>query len=110
VRQADGAVLGRVGVQLLDPTTWEPAEDAAGQPELGWTLRPEHWGHGYATEAARAVLDWYETDRLVSLIQPGNDRSQAVARRLGAVPGPSIELSDGPHVMWVHPSAKMRTE
>ena len=85
------------------------ADGAEGQPELGWTLRPEHRGRGYATEAARAVRDWYEGPPLVSLIQPANERSQAVARRLGARPERTIELPDGPHVIWVHPSAKIRT-
>jgi RimJ/RimL family protein N-acetyltransferase len=45
-RLEDGIVVGRVGIQLLDPTTWEPAD---GVPELGWTLAPEHRGKGYAT-------------------------------------------------------------
>jgi RimJ/RimL family protein N-acetyltransferase len=108
VRLEDGIVVGRVGVQLLDPVTWEPAAGGAGQAELGWSLRAAHWGHGYATEAAAAVRDWYPTpDRLVSLIQPHNARSQAVARRLGAEPAETIVLDDGPHVAWVHPSAKI---
>jgi RimJ/RimL family protein N-acetyltransferase len=107
VRRSDGATLGRVGVQLLDPETWQAVDGAAGQPELGWTLRPEHWGQGYATEAARAVRDWYEAELLVSLIPPDNERSQAVARRLGAAPERTVELADGPFVVWVHPSAKI---
>jgi RimJ/RimL family protein N-acetyltransferase len=98
VRLEDGIVVGRVGVQLLD----------GGQAELGWSLRPDYWGHGYATEAAAAVLDWYvTTDRLISLIQPHNVRSQAVARRLGAVPAETWAFDDGPHVAWVHRSAKI---
>ncbi|MES1248247.1 MAG: GNAT family N-acetyltransferase [Actinomycetota bacterium] len=108
VRRADGAVLGRVGIQLLDPVTWDTVDGAAGRPELGWTLRPEHWGHGYATEAALAVRDWFVGEPLVSLIQPSNERSQAVARRLGASPGPVVRLADGPHVIWEHPSVKIR--
>jgi RimJ/RimL family protein N-acetyltransferase len=101
VRRADGAVVGLVGIQLLDPLTWQPA--AGGQPELGWTLWEAHRGNGYATEAARAVRSWYETDRLVSLIPPANLPSQAVARRLGAVPGAEVHLPrDGTYVIWEH--------
>jgi len=101
VRLEDGATVGRVGIQLLDPTTWQPVENSAGQPELGWTLRPEHRGRGYATEAARAVRDWYEAPRIVSLIPPDNAPSQAVARRLGAVPGAEVRLPrDGTYVIW----------
>jgi RimJ/RimL family protein N-acetyltransferase len=104
-RAEDGAVLGRVGVQLLDPETWQPVSGAEGQAELGWTLLPEHRGQGYATEAARAVRDWYEGDRVVSLIPPDNLASQAVARRLGAIPGDTVHLpGDGIYVVWEHTS------
>jgi RimJ/RimL family protein N-acetyltransferase len=70
-------------------------EKAGGQSQqrrrLGWT---------YATEAAR---DWYETPRLVSLIPPDNVRSQAVARRHGAVPQAEVHLpADGTYVVWEH--------
>jgi RimJ/RimL family protein N-acetyltransferase len=34
----------------------EPAADAPGEIELGYRLRPDAWGHGYATEGARALL------------------------------------------------------
>jgi RimJ/RimL family protein N-acetyltransferase len=101
VRREDGAVLGRVGIQLLDPETWQPVGGADGQPELGWTLREEHRGRGYATEAAGAVRDWCRSERLVSLIAPDNAASQAVARRLGAVPGAEVRLPrDGTYVIW----------
>jgi RimJ/RimL family protein N-acetyltransferase len=45
------------------------------------------WGRGYATEAARASLDWgfeqLPVDEVVSLIQPDNAASIAVAEKLG---------------------------
>jgi [ribosomal protein S5]-alanine N-acetyltransferase len=103
-RRDDGLVLGRVGIQLLDAETWEPAAGPGARPELGWTLRPEHWGNGYATEAARAVLDWFDGSRVISLIPPDNLRSQRVAGRLGAVPTESVTLSDSSEaVVWLHP-------
>ena len=103
VRLEDGATVGRVGIQLLSPESWQPVDDGDGQPELGWTLHPEHRGRGYATEAARAVRDWYAAARLVSLIPPDNLPSQAVARRLGAVPGAEVHLPrDGTYVIWEH--------
>jgi RimJ/RimL family protein N-acetyltransferase len=79
------------------------------QPELGWALVRACWGNGYATEAARAVREWSRRERgigrLISLIAPGNVRSQRVAERLGAQPGETVELFDsGPAVVWVHPS------
>lgn len=75
--------------------------------ELGWSIRTEHWGNGYATEAAAAVRAWFEAPRMISLISPANLRSQAVARRLGAAAASTIDLPDGPHVIWEHPSAKI---
>ena len=76
-----GELVGRCG-------PWFPE----GWPELevGWLLGREHWGKGYATEAAGAALEfvWDELDaeRAVSMVVPGNDRSVRVARRLGGRP------------------------
>jgi len=103
-RRLDRLVVGRVGIQLLDAETWEPATGGGGQPELGWTLAREHWGHGYATEAAAAVRDWFGASRLISLIAPDNLRSQRVAGRLGALPTESVTLFDSSEaVIWLHP-------
>jgi RimJ/RimL family protein N-acetyltransferase len=104
-RGDDGAVVGRVGLKYYDPETWERSAARDAQPELGWAVAREHWGRGYATEAAGAVRDWARNDRLISLITTDNVRSQAVARRLGARPAGTVaELEGGgPHVIWVHP-------
>lgn len=76
-----GAYLGRTG--LWFPEAWP-------EPEIGWTLMPHATGRGYATEAAQAarahaydILGW---STAISLIDPANTASQAVARRLGAQP------------------------
>jgi RimJ/RimL family protein N-acetyltransferase len=101
-RRSDGAVVGRVGANYYDVETWQ--RSPAGEPELGWALAREHWGQGYATEAALAVREWLQAPRLVSLIAPGNARSQRVAERLGARPERTVELpGHGPHSVWVHP-------
>ena len=110
-RREDGAVLGRTGLVVWDTRDWriknasEAGEHA--QPELGWALARAFWGHGYATEAARAVRDWGRADRgigrLVSVIAPDNLRSQRVAQKLGCVPGETVVLADvGPAVLWEH--------
>jgi len=112
VRQEDGRWLGRSGLLVWDVRTWTHTTfDDAGehaQPELGWALAREHWGGGYATEAAEAVRKWayryFGVERLVSAIAPANVRSQRVAERLGATPGETVNLFDaGPHVVWEHP-------
>jgi RimJ/RimL family protein N-acetyltransferase len=112
VCREDGRWLGRAGLLVWDVRTWTHTTFAnAGehaQPELGWALAREHWGSGYATEAALAVREWaYRergVERLVSVIAPDNPRSQRLARRLGCTPGETVELFDnGPHVVWEHP-------
>jgi RimJ/RimL family protein N-acetyltransferase len=101
-RRSDGVLVGRVGANYYDAQTWR--RSAAGVPELGWALGHEHWGHGYATEAALAVREWLQAPRVVSLITRDNLRSQHVAQRLGAHAEQMVELPGyGPHVVWVHP-------
>jgi RimJ/RimL family protein N-acetyltransferase len=74
------------------------------ETELGWTLRREAWGQGYATEAARACRDWafrsFELPYLISLIEPDNVRSTAVAKRLGMTPLRNDVFLDRPMVVY----------
>jgi len=55
--------------------------------EVGWRLAFEHWGHGYATEAARLALGYafgtLALPEVVSFTSVGNHRSRAVMERLG---------------------------
>ena len=75
-----GELVGRAG--FIEPEGWPGFE-------IGWLLARQHWGHGYATEAARAALAWGHKalgrDRAISLIVPGNKRSAKVATGLGHV-------------------------
>ena len=91
-RRADGVLVGRVGIKFFD-----------GHPELGWTLLPPHEGNGYATEAARAVRDWYAAEYVISLIAPDNARSARVAERLGARPSTTVRAEGADWVVWEHP-------
>ena len=83
-RREDGRVLGRAGFLRWDPGTWQVGGD---EVELGWLLAREHWGRGYATEAALTLRDWAFDEqgltRLISLIQHENVRSIRVAERVG---------------------------
>ena len=66
-----------------------PAFEADFTPcvEIGWRLAHEHWGRGYATEAARVALDFgfseADLEEVVSFTVPANRRSIAVMERLG---------------------------
>lgn len=55
--------------------------------EIMWRLKRAAWGHGYATEAARACLEFAFTTlaapEVVAFTVPVNERSRAVMRRLG---------------------------
>ena len=55
--------------------------------EIGYRLIRKYWGYGYATEAATAVRDYAFNElsitRLVALIEPINERSIGVAKRIG---------------------------
>lgn len=78
VEKATGRFVGRAG-------PWQPH----GFPGLGvgWCLAREHWGKGYATEAARASLGYclkeLGAQEVISVILPANSRSIAVAERIG---------------------------
>jgi RimJ/RimL family protein N-acetyltransferase len=55
--------------------------------EIGWRLAREHWGQGYATEAARAAVEFgfaeAGLDEIVSFTVPANTRSRRVMEKLG---------------------------
>jgi RimJ/RimL family protein N-acetyltransferase len=75
---ASGELIGRIGC-------WNPE----GWPgfEVGWVLRRESWGQGFALEGARAAMQFaFEAvgqTKVISLIRPDNVRSIRVAERLG---------------------------
>ena len=81
-RREDRRFLGFVGLAV-------PRFEAAFTPcvEVGWRLERAAWGHGYATEAGRAVLRHGFTalglDEVVSFTAVRNEPSRAVMRRLG---------------------------
>jgi RimJ/RimL family protein N-acetyltransferase/class 3 adenylate cyclase len=90
VRKEDGVVIGRVGLIVWNPETWQTTRLSAEGPkelEVGYTIGKPYWGNGYATEAAAASRDFalqkLDAQRLIALIIHGNDASENVARKLG---------------------------
>ena len=76
-----GEFAGHVG--LWFPEGWPAIE-------VGWAIARPAWSRGIATEAARASCEyaWANLDlnRVIHLIDPANERSQSVARKLGSRP------------------------
>jgi RimJ/RimL family protein N-acetyltransferase len=76
--KATGHLLGRIG--LLNPEDWPGLE-------LGWILGRQHWHRGFATEGARAALEYaFSTlgaERIISLIRKENLPSTRVAEHIG---------------------------
>jgi RimJ/RimL family protein N-acetyltransferase len=81
-RPADGRLLGFAG--LAAPTFEAHFTPAV---EIGWRFAVKAWGHGYATEAARAAVRFAFEDlnlaEIVSFTVPANLRSRAVMERIG---------------------------
>lgn len=78
-------LVGRVGIMVHDDWT-----GGADRHEIGWTVQRDRWGRGYASEGARAVLDWawgrFEVPRIISITDLENRRSQRVMEKLGLTP------------------------
>ena len=95
-RKDTGEFIGFTGLH-------RPRFDAHFTPcvEIGWRLAHEHWGNGFADEAARASLDYgfrqLQLDEVVSFTTPENVRSRRLMERLGMVYEPSGDF-DHPNV------------
>jgi RimJ/RimL family protein N-acetyltransferase len=92
VRTADDNLLGLVALQPYVPwwIVWEHDPQARHhrlEVELSYALGRGHWGHGYATEAGRALIGYaFERLRLPRIaygVDRGNLRSVNLMRRLG---------------------------
>ncbi|MFE7133326.1 GNAT family N-acetyltransferase [Streptomyces sp. NPDC057638] len=87
VLDEDGEVIGFAGAQPW-PRAWGPV----GEMEIGWRLASSAWGRGYASAAARVTLERLRAagvPEVVALVDERNERSLAVARRLGMTPAES---------------------
>jgi len=80
-------ILNSTGELIGDCGLVRQSVDGADEIEIGYHVRRDLWGHGYATEAARACRDYgfanLKVDRLISLIRPENLASCRVAEKNG---------------------------
>lgn len=83
-RKPDGEMLGFCGLKRANA----PGANAiAGDVEIGWRLREDAWGQGYAKEAAVASLDLafdrFQAPFVIAMTALGNQPSQGLMKRLG---------------------------
>ncbi|MBN3753483.1 GNAT family N-acetyltransferase [Paraburkholderia sp. Tr-20389] len=80
IRKDNGEIIGAGCVQHIENEPRNPVE-------VGWRLKRDHWGHGYATEAAHAMIAFaFDVLGLASIhatTHPSNERSIKVVKRLG---------------------------
>jgi RimJ/RimL family protein N-acetyltransferase len=107
-RKADGLFLGFCGLKPGPEGT--PIE---GQVEIGWRMRADCWGRGYAREAAQASLAWawanLDVPVIAAITNIENTRSWGLMERLGMRRYPDEDfdhpaLSEGdplrPHILY----------
>jgi RimJ/RimL family protein N-acetyltransferase len=92
-RKSDGALLGYCGLRICD----DLERPVHGELEIGWRLREDAWGRGYAHEAASAALDWawanLDTERVVSFTVPANEASWRLMERLKMTRRPDLDFA-----------------
>jgi RimJ/RimL family protein N-acetyltransferase len=108
-RMADQGGWGLWAVEVIGVADFigfvglNPAQETLGHPavEIGWRLAAEHWGRGYAPEAARASLahgfDSLGLDEIVAFTSTGNHKSRRVMEKIGMAHQPERDF-DHPRI------------
>ena len=98
VLKSSGEVVGDCGL------SWQTV-DGTDEIEIGYHVRRDLWGQGYAPEAARACQGYgfarLGADRLISLIRPENLPSRRVAEKTGLSLWKEVIWRDLPHCVYV---------
>jgi len=82
-------LVGTLLLKSIPASGDAPPPRPSGDTEIGWHFHPDHWGHGYATEAAFAVLEHAFAgglEKVVAVTSPENQASQRVCTRIGMRP------------------------
>ncbi|MBO1414878.1 GNAT family N-acetyltransferase [Streptomyces sp. FH025] len=104
----DGSMIGQI---LLRRAAEDRRPTVAGRAELGYLFLPQAWGHGYASEACTAALDWLARalpgEPVVLATQTANLPSMRLAAKLGFTEVERFEAWDAEQWlgMWSPPSA-----
>ncbi|HYJ52097.1 MAG TPA: GNAT family N-acetyltransferase [Allosphingosinicella sp.] len=103
-RKVDGEMLGFCGIKIADTA----GTQVEGMYEIGWRLREDAWGQGYAKEAAIASLDYaFHTlgaDRVIALTCIQNRASWGLMERIGMTRRPELDHDDPRFPAEVNPT------
>ena len=93
-RKSDGELLGFCGLKRVNT----PGATCTGDFEIGWRLREDAWGQGFAKEAAIASMDLafgrFGAPHVVALTVDGNQSSQGLMKRLGMSRREDLDFDD----------------
>lgn len=104
-RRDDDAFLGFCGLKPLRPDLTPPS--LHDRIEIGWRLREDAWGQGYAREAAEGALalgfERFGLASILAMTVPANRPSWGLMRRLGMTPRPELDFDmpgHGRHIIY----------
>ena len=104
-RKSDGELLGFCGLKRVNSSG---AGTLTGEFEIGWRLREDAWGQGYAKEAAIASLDLafgrFGARFVIAITVHGNAHSQGLMKRLGMVRREDLDFIDPTYGPDLNPS------
>ena len=97
ILKSSGEVIGNCGLMRQEV-------EGESMLEVGYHFRRDHWGHGYATEAARACMTYafhnLAARKVVSLIVAENLPSRRVAERNGMTVERQVTFHELPHLLY----------
>jgi RimJ/RimL family protein N-acetyltransferase len=109
-RKSDQALLGFCGLKRVN----SPGATCPGDVEVGWRLREDAWGRGFAKEAAIASLELafgrFGAPHVVALTVAGNADSQGLMERLGMRRRADLDFIDERFGPELNPSMVWRIE
>lgn len=98
LRKGSSGLIGDCGCVLQEV-------DGANEVEVGYHVRRDLWGNGYATEAARACMEYafakLGAQRVISIIRPENVQSRRVAEKNGMMCEKTIFWRNYNHCIYV---------
>lgn len=93
-----GKLIGKCGIQNKSMQGKE-------EIELGYLLSKDYWGYGYASESAKAVIDYafyvLQINRVVAVIAPDNHNSIKVAEKIGMTEEKTVNVNGKEYQLYI---------